>query len=259
MSGLGVTTGLESSFDQIHKQCNRARLLVVGKTGVGKTSLIKAVFKVESLSASHGKRGESDINAEITSNTNPYFVIHDSKGYEPADTTIYNELVAFINDRVTRTELSEKIHMVWMCIATPCAGARVLEYGTEQIIKLCVENNLPFLVVFTKYDELEGECFMAILDSESMPCENPEDEAEIERVAAKDAIKERKNLCADFVRRYPKVRYEYVSTYEGHEATLSKLVKLTEEVQRSKQSGLIPSGSTAQEAPIHQTEHSVLS
>ncbi|KAH8822432.1 hypothetical protein DL96DRAFT_1684162 [Flagelloscypha sp. PMI_526] len=242
MSDLDVTTSLtstaslESSFS--HIQCNRSRLLVVGKTGVGKTSLIKAIFKVESLTVSHRERGQSDINAEITSNINPNFVIHDSKGYEPADATIYNELVAFIHDRLTRTESSENIHMVWICIATPCAGSRVLEYGTEQILKLCAENDLPSLVVFTKYDELEGERFMALLDS--MPSETPDNEVKIERAAAREALNERRKLCAEFVQRFPLVRYEYVSTFKGHEVTLDKLVKLTEEVQHSQRSHAIP-------------------
>ncbi|KAH8822437.1 hypothetical protein DL96DRAFT_351282 [Flagelloscypha sp. PMI_526] len=151
---------------------------------------------------SHRARGESDINQEITSDTNPYFVIHDSKGYEAGDTSIFDELVTFIDDRVKRIELSEKIHMVWICIATPCAGSRVLEYRTEHIIKLCVENELPFLVVFTKYDELVAECFLELADSDSGSCETPEDEDEIKRMAAENAIKERHNFALNSFRSF---------------------------------------------------------
>ncbi|KAH9015512.1 hypothetical protein EDB85DRAFT_1850387, partial [Lactarius pseudohatsudake] len=57
----------------------RFRILVVGRSGVGKSSLINCVFGINKASVAHYKPGESDIRQEFVSSENKYFVLHDSK------------------------------------------------------------------------------------------------------------------------------------------------------------------------------------
>ncbi|KAG2088268.1 uncharacterized protein F5147DRAFT_587736, partial [Suillus discolor] len=63
----------------------RFQILVVGKSGVGKSSLISHAFGVEKEIVAHNKPGEAHIDKELISSQNKRFVLHDSKGFEPGD------------------------------------------------------------------------------------------------------------------------------------------------------------------------------
>ncbi|KAJ6555913.1 hypothetical protein B0H19DRAFT_947695, partial [Mycena capillaripes] len=53
-----------------------------------------------------------------------------------------------------RLELKDRLHAVWLCIQTPTDGGRVIETGTERLLKLAHERKIPVMVVFTQYDLL---------------------------------------------------------------------------------------------------------
>ncbi|KAG1798603.1 uncharacterized protein HD556DRAFT_194633 [Suillus plorans] len=58
---------------------------VLGKTGVGKSSLISDAFGVEKEIVAHDKPGDATIDDEFISSQNDRSVLHDSKGFEPGD------------------------------------------------------------------------------------------------------------------------------------------------------------------------------
>jgi hypothetical protein len=98
--------------------------------------------------------GDADIDKEITSETNRLFVLHDSKGFEPADLKTFNVVHDFIVKRSNdQLELKDRLHAAWyedldfktssktqvivrLCIKTPFAGGRVLETGDEKFLQL---------------------------------------------------------------------------------------------------------------------------
>ncbi|KIM57035.1 hypothetical protein SCLCIDRAFT_73077, partial [Scleroderma citrinum Foug A] len=55
------------------------RVLVIGKSGVGKSTLINHTFGTKNAFVAHGCRGLADINKELISKQNNRFVLHDSK------------------------------------------------------------------------------------------------------------------------------------------------------------------------------------
>ncbi|KIK36307.1 hypothetical protein CY34DRAFT_56274, partial [Suillus luteus UH-Slu-Lm8-n1] len=59
--------------------CPRFRLLVIGKTGVGKSSLIQQAFGINDVHVSEYRRGEADIDKEFIAPENQRFVLHDSE------------------------------------------------------------------------------------------------------------------------------------------------------------------------------------
>ncbi|KAF8415644.1 hypothetical protein L210DRAFT_3585228, partial [Boletus edulis BED1] len=74
-----------STTTSLIQRCSRFRLLIIGNSGVGKSSLLHEVFGVEGVRASDTNRGISDIDQEFVSPTNARFVVHDSLGFESGD------------------------------------------------------------------------------------------------------------------------------------------------------------------------------
>ncbi|KAF5328012.1 hypothetical protein D9758_017694 [Tetrapyrgos nigripes] len=199
------------------------------QTGAGKTTLIKKAFNVETLQSSHNRVGISNIEEEIISKENDRFVIHDSQGYEPGDTTKFEELERFIGQRSGDAKPSDKIHIIWLCIATPYAGGRVLETGTESLLK-SVPKDIAMVVVFTKYDELVDSKEMEIYDNDPDIDDEALNESSREKAAADFEV-----FCVEPLKRFTSRTpgssmppYAKVSTRKNYEHMLSELVRTTE-------------------------------
>jgi len=63
---------------------------------------------------SHEQVGEANIENEFTSPENEFFVLHDSKGFEPGDTKTFDTARRFIEKRRDESlPLGERLHAVW--------------------------------------------------------------------------------------------------------------------------------------------------
>ncbi|KAJ7085906.1 hypothetical protein C8R44DRAFT_651023 [Mycena epipterygia] len=112
------------------------------QSGVGKSSLINYSFGVDKANVSHQGHGISDINTEITSPQNSLFVVHDSQGFEPGETTNFERVKDFLQSRGEIVPLKDRVHAVWLCIKVPFAGGRVFETGDEKFLKLVSNTGL---------------------------------------------------------------------------------------------------------------------
>ncbi|KAG1798751.1 hypothetical protein EV424DRAFT_1440258 [Suillus variegatus] len=196
---------LQSTSSSILEICPRFRLLVIGKTGVGKSSLIQQAFKIKEVKVDENKRGEADINEEFTAPENERFVVHDN----------------FIARRRNEPELQDKIHAVWLCLSIPHANGRLLENGVEEFLKSRQEilGDIPIIAVFTKHDVFVSELELEAADSDRY------DEAALEQLK----VDELDRLCIRPLKEVAgsDILHITVSAKQEHESTIRRLVDLT--------------------------------
>ncbi|KAI6135274.1 hypothetical protein EV401DRAFT_519700 [Pisolithus croceorrhizus] len=153
-----TTDSLRPTTEALLSQCPRFRILVIGQSGVGKSTLIQRAFGIGKASAENLSPGNANIKEELISPQNDRFVLHDSSGFEPADHTNCDAVQSFVADRKNREHVKDQLHAVWLCFRIPIKshGDRLLEEGAETFLKKdsSVLQNIPTMVVFTKYDKL---------------------------------------------------------------------------------------------------------
>ncbi|KAG1898832.1 uncharacterized protein F5891DRAFT_440057 [Suillus fuscotomentosus] len=216
---------LEPTTSGIFQRCPRFRILVIGKSGVGKSSLISQAFGVEKEIVAHNKPGEAHIDKELISSRNERFVLHDSKGFEPGEEDNL-EIVRDFIDRRRKMSSEHQLHAVWLCFEIPRAGGRLLETGTEEFLKSKNSGslgNVPVIVVLTKYDMLI-ERIQRALGGSSLS-----DEA-YEELTKKNVEAELQDTCIGPLERFAgaNIPHATVSTDEDYEGTLTHLIQITE-------------------------------
>ncbi|KDQ14711.1 hypothetical protein BOTBODRAFT_145529 [Botryobasidium botryosum FD-172 SS1] len=212
-----------SYTDRIFSELPEIRILVLGKSGAGKTSLIKEAFKVEGIEGTHDERGKSDINKELRSPENPRFVVHDSEGFEAGETKNLKIVKEFIKERNERTDIKDKLHAIWLCIRTPRTGERAFETGDEEFLKFVKQDfqDIPIVVVFTQYDKLVGQMKYKMAGERDSNTQDVDTKANtIFNEACVDKLRSIGSNC-------DQIPWEKVSVNPGYQGTCRSLIELT--------------------------------
>ncbi|KAH8988588.1 hypothetical protein EDB92DRAFT_1871368 [Lactarius akahatsu] len=233
-----ITTEHETTIDDIIKEVKRFRILSIGRSGVGKSTLINSIFGIDAAHVEDYKPGKADIQQEFGSAENPFFVLHDSKGFEPGDLVNFETVCEFIQQRSQQDlPLSERIHGLWLCIETPTAGSRVLERGDEELLQFAHKNQLPIVVVFTQYDRLEWTKEDELRERE--PHMDPTHRRNQSVVDAQKAF----DLCLRLLKLrmknlgVPMPCHARVSVRPGRQEDVSSLVKATQDIVKERVKG----------------------
>ncbi|KAF9512330.1 hypothetical protein BS47DRAFT_1394330 [Hydnum rufescens UP504] len=165
------------------------------QSGVGKSSVINAVFGVDNLTrTSNAHSTQHDIDQPLTSDDNHRLILHDSQGFLGGDIKNLKTVQEFIKRKGTERELKDRLHAIWLCCEIPVSGGRVFERGDEILLQDDT-NKVPIIVVFTKYDQLVIQKKFSLAESLAdarveWECRAKETATEAAKVSTKDEYKD---------------------------------------------------------------------
>ncbi len=137
---------IKEAMRKAKENCGHINVLIVGNTGVGKSTLINAVFQGDLASTGQGRPVNQHIE-EITKEGIP-LSIFDTRGLENKDyPKILAELKTEIGKRGQSPDPKQHIHIAWVCILE---DSRRVQQAEEDLIGLLTKLNIPAIAVVTK-------------------------------------------------------------------------------------------------------------
>lgn len=131
---------------QAFKERGHLNILIAGRTGVGKSTLINSVFQGDFATTGQG-RPVTKNTEEIKKEGIP-ISIFDTRGLEMADfAATLGTLREFVRERSNRIDPAQHIHVAWICITE---DSRRVEKAEEDLIKMLTGYQIPTIAVITK-------------------------------------------------------------------------------------------------------------
>ena len=153
------------------KNLNTLNIIVAGKTGVGKSTLINSVFKEKLADTGMGKPVTSHMR-KITKKGVP-LAIYDTRGFElgkEVQAEVKQEVMDTISKGLATQDINKAIHCIWYCINT--ASNRIEPEKIEWLRELSMENQItqvPIIVVLTQsFSKKKAQEMRQVLLNESL-------------------------------------------------------------------------------------------
>lgn len=139
-------TAVKDALREALRERSHVNIMIAGRTGVGKSTLINAVFQGNFATTGQG-RPVTQNTREIKKEGIP-LSIFDTRGLEMADfSETLGALKSFINERARSSDSNQHVHVAWICVAE---DSRRVEPAEEELVKMLVDRNIPIIAVITK-------------------------------------------------------------------------------------------------------------
>ena len=149
-----VTYSEYESKKNINKE--KVNIIVAGKTGVGKSSLINYIFGKEVAKVGDGQPVTQEIQEYDFENDN--ITLFDTKGIEAKDyEKTLDNIKKYLELKQDSPDENDDIHIAWLCISE--RGDRV-EEADRELLKILSEAGIPVIGVFTKRESKRESSFV---------------------------------------------------------------------------------------------------
>jgi len=138
-------------IEEAFRERGHANVLIAGRTGVGKSTLINSVFQGNLATTGQG-RPVTENTREITKEDVPLSVF-DTRGLEMADfSSTLKSLESFVSKRHSDPDQKKHIHVAWVCIAEDSRRVEEAETDLTEMLSKFV----PVVGVITKARSDQG-------------------------------------------------------------------------------------------------------
>ena len=152
MVDVALAAVIRQKVEEAMRERGHATVLIAGRSGVGKSTLINAVFQGRLAETGQGR----PVTQEIREYEKPGMPISliDTRGLELAR---YAETLAQLEELVQKrqreSDPNRHIHCGWVCISE---DSRRVDPGETAIVDLLVRNDVPVIAVVTKARSDDG-------------------------------------------------------------------------------------------------------
>lgn len=157
---------ISKSYQQLYSNLGRCNILIIGKTGVGKSPLINAAFREPLAKTGVGKPVTQDIRQH--SKDGFPITVYDTPGLENNGQQL-ERITQYLSNLIENKlfNVSEQIHIIWYCINHN--SNRLEDREKKWINDLSSDYNIPVILVVTEtYDIPEDSEFIAELRSSNL-------------------------------------------------------------------------------------------
>lgn len=156
----------DRKVDELDGAFPPANIIIAGKTGVGKSTLLNAIFKE--------KLAETDIGHPVTTKSEKYesdsvpIRIWDTVGFELDETgSQHKKVITDIRDIIAKKNATEypfdKIHCIWYCVN---AEAKRFELIESKFVSDLNRLGVPFVIVMTQcFSKKQNDQFQSFIEN----------------------------------------------------------------------------------------------
>lgn len=224
-----------------YKKLAKLNVMVLGKTGVGKSTLINNMFNEKMTETGVGKPITSKIR-KIEKTDFP-LAIYDTPGLELGGENSIKVLLDEVKTEIDRglasQEINEMIHCIWYCVATPSHRFEEAEITfLKEFLDETSKYNIPVILVLTKsYSKADAKELKKVIEEENLDLIN------IVPVLAEDyVINEEYTVEAYGLRSLSELMYEVIP--EEVKKTFVTVQKANIDLKKSRAHAIVAAAST---------------